>query len=958
MVMASRERPSDLYRSGGRTERVEDRRAEREPRTAGGPAASDDERREVELRRAVHDAATTLTRSAAAVLAAATSIEDEAREAAGAARGRADHARDTHLKLVREERDRALFASRSRVRDVEHRLAATTALESWQSNAWFEAAPDGLDAPSAVRVGELRPRHADGVPIALLVPLLNTGNVVLCASGGARGEADAVIQGTALRLLAGTGAGQLGVVTFDPALRGPLAALRELRSASTELFPPPASTAAELEAILSAATRDVARVREMLGGRHATLGEMRAAARQPIEGYQLIVLLDFPTNVSQESFDLLERLMTRGPACGTSFLIQVDPAAAMPRERRLESLLAPAVVLSGDGTGWAAPRLPAFDVALDEAPPLEIQAAVLARVAAGARKGSAPSIPFRELVPIDAVRWESSADRIVATIGRAGIEPVTITLGDEIEQRHNVLVAGAVGQGKSNLLLTLIHSLAARYGPDDLEMYLLDFKEGLEFDQLGSGPGRPHWLPQARVLGLESDREFGVAVLDHLLGEFTRRAATMKPHGNNIARFRAARPDERMPRILAVIDEFQVLLAEDDELADRALQALETLARKGRAYGIHLVLASQTLSGIQKLAVAEGSIFGQFPTRIALKTSANESQVVLANLNTEASRLRYRGEAIVNHDFGSPDGNARVTIAHAAERDLDALRARLWRRRPAGNAEPLLFFGNRPAPLVVATGHQPMAFVGMPVSVAQHPVGIAFADEPGRHLAIVGDGETRAPQGPADPHSTHMAFGAIHGATRSLANTAGEGGAEFLILDFLSADQRERAHLDMLATALRATSAVRVAAGPAATDALANLDAVLARRVTAADGPALYVVALGLHRAPGLDRPREDRGPTALETLRELVRSGPVKGMHLLGWWGSARAYADHINYEVDGMIDGLLALKIPASDATTLFGPFTAWRPRDHRGLLIDRANFAAPLAIVPFAPMDGASR
>src|SRR5262249_1494106 len=152
-------------------------------------------------------------------------------------------------------------------------------------------------------------------------------------------------------------------------------------SASTELFPPPASNSADLQAILDAATQDISRVRELLGGRHATLSELRAATRQPIERYQLIVLLDLPTNVTPESFDLLARLMTRAPACGTSFLIHVDPALEMPRDRRLESLLASAFVLNGGGGGWTAPRLPTFEITLDEPPPLEIAGAVLARVA-------------------------------------------------------------------------------------------------------------------------------------------------------------------------------------------------------------------------------------------------------------------------------------------------------------------------------------------------------------------------------------------------------------------------------------------------------------------------------------------------------------------------------------------------------------------------------------------------
>nr|BFE67309.1 hypothetical protein GCM10020092_006100 [Actinoplanes digitatis] len=73
-----------------------------------------------------------------------------------------------------------------------------------------------------------------------------------------------------------------------------------------------------------------------------------------------------------------------------------------------------------------------------------------------------------------------------------------------------------------------------------------------------------------------------------------------------------------MPRILCVIDEFQVLLAGNDPMANEAVQLLESLARKGRSYGIHLILASQTVLGVEALYAKRDSIFGQFPVRLAL----------------------------------------------------------------------------------------------------------------------------------------------------------------------------------------------------------------------------------------------------------------------------------------------------------------------------------------------------
>ena len=76
---------------------------------------------------------------------------------------------------------------------------------------------------------------------------------------------------------------------------------------------------------------------------------------------------------------------------------------------------------------------------------------------------------------------ESSVDGLTFCVGKYGINNMEITIGDEINQRHNAVITGAVGQGKSNLISVIIHSLCMRYSPRELQMYLLDFKEGVTF---------------------------------------------------------------------------------------------------------------------------------------------------------------------------------------------------------------------------------------------------------------------------------------------------------------------------------------------------------------------------------------------------------------------------------------------------------------------------------------------
>ncbi len=132
---------------------------------------------------------------------------------------------------------------------------------------------------------------------------------------------------------------------------------------------------------------------------------------------------------------------------------------------------------------------------------------------------------------------------------------------------QHVLISGKTGSGKSTLLHVLITNLALRYSPDEVELYLVDFKKGVEFKAYAR-----HELPHARVIAIESEREFGLSVLQRLDAELRIRGDLFRKLGvQDLKGFRGARsPTSRLPRILLVIDEFQELFVEDDRIAQEA----------------------------------------------------------------------------------------------------------------------------------------------------------------------------------------------------------------------------------------------------------------------------------------------------------------------------------------------------------------------------------------------------
>jgi hypothetical protein len=850
------------------------------------------------------------------------------------------------------------------------RIAPFAANAGWNEPGWRSADFLGVGPARYVRIGSLsvpgaspdRTARPDVLPA--LVPLLDVANIGLIAEGDDREWPIGVIHGLVLRALAAAPAGRLEIVTYDPRIRGVTSPFAALRKAGNDLLADPLATPAELVNQLTLLRAAVMRVAELAGAHGVPdLAALTNATGVQPEPYRLLVVCDYPYGIDDRAQLELIRLAEGGPRRGVSLLIHHDPRVEPDHGVNPAELLEHVVTVRGRNSAVTVDALPAVTVRPDQPPPRELMESVAGRVAEGARRGAAPVVDFRALLPTTADLWRETAIRgMTARIGRAGLEVVELELRGSDPSLPNVLVGGASGQGKSNLLLVLLHSIAASYGPDEVAMYLLDFKDGLEFDRLGPRPQRPWHLPHARVLGLEGDRAFGLATLRYLDDEFRRRAEQFRLAGaNDLAGYRTLRPDAVVPRLLLVIDEFQVLVAEDDDIARASIVILETLARRGRAVGVHLVLASQTLSGIETLAPKERSIFGQFPWRVSLKTEASESEAVLGRQNTEAAQLRFRGEIVLNREYGDPAHNRRGVVAYADEQLLDELRQILWERagRPA---PPRVFYAARPSdPSGLSAALNRVraearpgddtryALLGLPVDVDPAPVAFGLTADPGRTLAVLGDGRDDA-------------FGTLGAVVWSLADQHELGGAEFVLLDAAGGDAGSP-ETPLLSEAVSAYNhRVTVHTGAAVGSGLAQLAAEVDKRIAAGAGDKLggqprrpiYVLGLGLHRAARLDQ-WDETGMAPTDALRTLVREGPLVDVHLIGWWNSLRVFSEHVGYEFTPLVGGYMFLRAPEADVQGVLGPYVRYAPQLHRGLFCDLSHGGRPVPVVPFGLPEG---
>ena len=168
-------------------------------------------------------------------------------------------------------------------------------------------------------------------------------------------------------------------------------------------------------------------------------------------------------------------------------------------------------------------------------------------------------MPFAAVQPEASELWSRScSDELVIPLGRSGAKNLQeLRLGRGTNQ--HALIAGRTGSGKSTLLHVLVTNAALWYPPEELSLYLVDFKKGVEFKTYASRD-----LPHAKAVAVESDREFGLSVLERIDEELVERGEIFRRLGvQNLPGYRSLPDQPAMPRILLVIDEFQELFVED-----------------------------------------------------------------------------------------------------------------------------------------------------------------------------------------------------------------------------------------------------------------------------------------------------------------------------------------------------------------------------------------------------------
>lgn len=706
-----------------------------------------------------------------------------------------------------------------------------------------------------------------------------------------------------------------------------------------------------------------------------TIEQYNLAAGEVAEPYHFVVVAGFPAGFSDESARHLTSILTSGPRCGVYAIVLSQAGQPVPRgfdqadlihhscwfttvAGRVLPLVNSQPVRPEGGIEFESLRAPSGTDAVR----------IVRIVGDQSRTARRVEVSFTRIAPKSDDLWtHSTADGIDIPIGRSGAARLQyMRLGRGTSQ--HVLVAGKTGSGKSTLLHILITNLAMHYSPQEIEFYLIDFKKGVEFRTYAA-----HHLPHARVVAIESDREFGLSVLERLDEILQERGELFRTRGvQDLPAFRRQYPSEPMPRLLLLIDEFQEFFVAEDRVSSRAALLLDRLIRQGRAFGMHVLLGSQTLGGAYSLA---RSTLGQVAVRIALQCSESDAHLILSEDNSAARLLSRPGEAIYNDANGLQEGNHPFQIAWLEEDQRETIMRDLRRRRAAGTPvshRMVVFEGNVPpsadlcqplhewlaAPASIASGETDTAtaWLGEPVAIAE-PTRVTLRRAGGQNLLIIGQEAEMA-------DSLLLLFSVCH----SLAMRRDQPSITEPAVHFLH-DGRDRDSLNRMQSVFgnHRWPGCQLYVAAEADELIRSLHELLVRRETESDlaelPPQLLIIRnIGQFRS--LRREDEEfsfggfgeaKAETAATRLGDLIKRGPLVGLHVVVWSDSysnavrwlttslLREFEDRVAFRMNAT-DSASLIDSPAASAMT---PGRAILYRDQTGAIEKFRPFAWPSAV-----------
>lgn len=311
----------------------------------------------------------------------------------------------------------------------------------------------------------------------------------------------------------------------------------------------------------------------------------------------------------------------------------------------------------------------ALNLAVDK---IRIEAPIPGTRSVGVEIPNARSADVRLRGVLESSEWKKSSDPLAFAVGKDISGHAVIA---NLAKMPHLLIAGTTGSGKSVMTNTLISSLLYRNAPSDMKLIIVDPKQV----EMAQYQDIPHLLTP-----IITQTDKALSAMKWSVGEMERRYTLMAEEKvKNIADYNAkiaktasdqdTNKPNKMPYIVIIIDEMADLMM----MAGKDLEMLIVrIAQKGRAAGIHLVLATQR----PEVKVITGLIKANIPGRIAFAVGSQmDSRIMLDQGGAE--KLLGKGDMLLltTEMMGKP---RRIQGAWASDEDIAKVTDFLRSQRP------------------------------------------------------------------------------------------------------------------------------------------------------------------------------------------------------------------------------------------------------------------------------------
>ena len=340
---------------------------------------------------------------------------------------------------------------------------------------------------------------------------------------------------------------------------------------------------------------------------------------------------------------------------------------------------------------------------------------------------------------VDPNHWQDSnyepiESNITVPVGMAKMKEISFTM--DIVNHVHAFIIGQSGSGKSVFLHNIIGASMHKYAPEDLQFYLLDFKlGGVEFNRY---KGSKHIKA---LLVDNSDQQVTLEILKELRDRMTERGKLLRSKEvNNILEYNKI-SNEKLPHIFVVVDECHEMFNQYESsshfICNEISNIIKKIAKEGRNQGIHLILATQTLSGTE----ISNEILHNITDHYMLKCASVDSERLVERSSDITSKLST-GQIYYHHIDTQIQFQAFFSDKKKASQLMNIINEKASNHKSNGefyfNGSTIYDLRDENFHETSKIKHLPKAYLGRSIDLSQKPITISLPKDDGENILIFG----------------------------------------------------------------------------------------------------------------------------------------------------------------------------------------------------------------------------